>query len=276
MTDRTDAPRPGRVLIIAGSDSGGAAGIQADIKSVTANGGFAMTAVTAITVQDTTAVHGVWPVPVDAVIGQMTVVLRDLGADQIKTGMLGTAHLVEAVAETLDAEAKDIGRVIDPVMVASSGARLMDDQAIGAIKSDLIPQAALVTPNAIEAEILTGKAVENVDGQRRAAEALLELGAKAALVKGGHVEGDVMTDVLQSTDGEWMFENRRLDTKATHGTGCTLASSTAALLAQHIALPEAVERAVDYLQGAIKNAPNYGSGHGPVDHGWRIRNAGSE
>lgn len=276
MTDRTDAPRPGRVLIIAGSDSGGAAGIQADIKSVTANGGFAMTAVTAITVQDTTAVHGVWPVPVDAVIGQMTAVLRDLGADQIKTGMLGTAHLVEAVAETLDAEAKDIGRVIDPVMVASSGARLMDQQAIGAIISDLIPQAALVTPNAIEAEILTSKPVESVDGQRRAAEALLERGAKAALVKGGHVEGDVMTDVLQSTDGEWMFENKRLDTKATHGTGCTLASSTAALLAQHVALPEAVERAVAYLHGAIRNAPNYGAGHGPVDHGWRIRNAESE
>lgn len=276
MTDRTDAPRPGRVLIIAGSDSGGAAGIQADIKSVTANGGFAMTAVTAITVQDTTAVHGVWPVPVDAVIGQMTVVLRDLGADQIKTGMLGTAQLVEAVAETLDAEAKDIGRVIDPVMVASSGARLMDEQAIGAIKSDLIPQAALVTPNAIEAEILTGRAVENVDDQRRAAEALLELGAKAALVKGGHVEGDVMTDVLQSTEGEWMFENERLDTKATHGTGCTLASSSAALLAQHVALPEAVERAVAYLQGAIRNAPNYGTGHGPVDHGWRIRSGESE
>ena len=276
MTDRTDAPRPGRVLIIAGSDSGGAAGIQADIKSVTAHGGFAMTAVTAITVQDTTAVHGVWPVPVDVVTGQMRVVLRDIGADHIKTGMLGTAQMVEAVADTLDSEAKTIGRVIDPVMVASSGARLMDDQAIGAILSDLIPNAALVTPNAIEAEILTGKAVENIDGQRRAAEALLERGARAALVKGGHVEGDVMTDVLQTTEGEWMFENERLDTKATHGTGCTLASSSAALLAQYVPLPEAVERAVAYLHGAILNAADYGTGHGPVDHAWRIRTGVSE
>ncbi|MEO1101453.1 MAG: bifunctional hydroxymethylpyrimidine kinase/phosphomethylpyrimidine kinase [Pseudomonadota bacterium] len=258
----------GRVLVIAGSDSGGGAGIQADIKTITALGGYAMTAVTAITVQDTTGVHGVWPVPLDAVLGQIDVTLADIGADAIKTGMLGSAALVEAIAERLSDRAPETARIIDPVMVATSGDRLVDEKAVQAIRSDLVPRAVLVTPNAPEAEVLTGKAVETVDGQRRAAERLLELGAMGALVKGGHVGGDTITDVLQTTHGEWLFDGSRIQTDSTHGTGCTLASACAALIAQGKMVPDSVEGARDYLRGAIETAPGFGRGHGPVNHSW--------
>ena len=258
----------GRVLIIAGSDSGGGAGIQADIKTVTLLGGYAMTAVTAITVQDTKGVHGVWPVPLEAVLGQMQVTLADIGTDAIKTGMLGNAALVEAVAECLSERAQMIPRVIDPVMVATSGHRLVDAKGVEAIRSELVPRARLVTPNAPEAEVLTGKAVETVDGQRRAAERLLELGAHGALVKGGHIPGNRVTDVLQTTTGEWIFESARIDTTSTHGTGCTLASAIATRLGQGESVPDAVEQARDYLMGAIRNAKGLGHGKGPVNHGW--------
>jgi hydroxymethylpyrimidine/phosphomethylpyrimidine kinase len=260
----------GRVLIIAGSDSGGGAGVQADIKAVTMLGGYAMTAVTAITVQDTRGVHGVWPVALEAVLGQIEVTLADIGADAIKTGMLGTSQLVEAVAEALSVQASLIARIIDPVMVATSGDRLVDARAIEAIRSELVPRARLVTPNAPEAEVLTGKAVVNLDGQRRAAERLLELGAHGALVKGGHIGGPVIHDVLQTTTGEWIFESPRIETTSTHGTGCTLASAIAAFLAQGRSVPEAVEQGRDYLYGAIKAARGLGKGHGPVHHGWLL------
>jgi hydroxymethylpyrimidine/phosphomethylpyrimidine kinase len=260
----------GRVLIIAGSDSGGGAGIQADIKTVTMLGGYAMTAVSAITVQDTRGVHGVWPVPLEAVLGQIKVTLADIGADAIKTGMLGSAQLVEAIAEVLHGQGGVTPRVIDPVMVATSGDRLVDEKAVGAIRTELVPRARLVTPNAPEAEVLTGKPVETIDGQRRAAERLLELGANGALVKGGHIGGKVIHDVLQTTTGEWIFESPRIDTTSTHGTGCTLASAIAALLAQGRSVPEAVEQGRDYLHGAIKAAKGFGKGHGPVHHGWLL------
>lgn len=267
----TEAAGPqGRVLIIAGSDSGGGAGIQADIKTVTMLGGYAMTAVTAITVQDTKGVHGVWPVPLEAVIGQMRVTLADIGADAIKTGMLGNAQLVEAVAECLSGNALLVPRVIDPVMVATSGDRLVDAKGVEAIRSELVPHARLVTPNGPEAEVLTGRAVESVDGQRRAAEQLLELGAHGALVKGGHLGGNKVTDVLQTTTGEWIFESPRIETSSTHGTGCTLASAIAALLGQGESVPDAVEKARDYLMGAIRNAKGFGHGAGPVHHGWAL------
>ena len=269
MTSEADAPK-GRVLIIAGSDSGGGAGIQADIKAVTMLGGYAMTAITAITAQDTTGVHGVWPVALEAVHSQMRACLSDISADAIKTGMLGSAELVELVAETLDEQAKTVPTIIDPVMVATSGDRLVDQRAVSAIASLLISGAELVTPNAPEAEVLTGKAVDGVNGQRRAAEALLEQGAKAALVKGGHIPGSPIIDVLQNQQGEWIFEGERIETASTHGTGCTLASATAALIAQGLSLPKAVEKAREYLFGAIKNAPGLGKGHGPVAHNWLL------
>ncbi len=265
-----EADPKGRVLIIAGSDSGGGAGIQADIKPVTMLGGYAMTAVTAITAQDTTGVHGVWPVALDAVEKQMAACLNDIGADIIKTGMLGSAGLVEQVAETLDALARETPRIVDPVMVATSGDALIDEKAISAIASLMVPGAALVTPNAPEAEVLTGMAVDGINGQRRAAEALLEHGAKGALVKGGHIPGKVLIDVLQTEAGEWIFESERIDTSSTHGTGCTLASACAALMAQGLPAEEAVEQARAYLHEAIKHAPHLGKGHGPVAHNWRL------
>lgn len=265
-----DAPPRDRVLIIAGSDSGGGAGIQADLKTVTMLGGYAMTAITAITAQDTTGVHGVWPVANDAVTAQMRACLTDIGADTIKTGMLGSAQLVEQIAETLDELARKTPRIVDPVMVATSGDRLVDESAVSAIAALLLPGAALITPNALEAEILTGKAVDGINGQRRAAEALLERGAKGALVKGGHVPGKVIHDVLQTEHGEWIFESERIETSSTHGTGCTLASACAGLMAQGIAVETAVAQGRDYLHQAIKNAPGFGHGHGPVAHNWSL------
>lgn len=261
----------GRVLIIAGSDSGGGAGIQADIKTVTALGGFASTAITAITAQNTLGVQGIWPVSDTAVLAQIQSVLSDLGADTIKTGMLGSARLVELIGDRLDGLAPETDRVVDPVMVATSGDRLVDQAAISAIAAILIPGAALVTPNAPEAEILTGKAVETVDGQRRAAERLLEQGARAALVKGGHIPGGVLTDVLQTTDGEWIFEGTRIPGRATHGTGCTLASAIATRMSFAASVSEAVEVARTYLRGAIEHAPALGAGQGPVNHAWTLR-----
>lgn len=270
MTVKDTGAAQGRVLIIAGSDSGGGAGIQADVKAVTMLGGFAMTAVTAITAQNTLGVQGVWPIANEAVAAQMRSVLGDLGADCIKTGMLGSPDLVETVAETLDDQARTVPRIIDPVMVATSGDQLVSERSVAAILALLVRGAGLVTPNAPEAELLTGKSVDGINGQRRAAEALLEKGAKAALVKGGHIPGRVLTDVLQTEHGEWLFESARIDTGSTHGTGCTLASAIAALRAQGVDLPAAVERARDYLHEAIARAPGLGQGHGPVAHNWPV------
>lgn len=271
MTFKYKDATKGRVLIIAGSDSGGGAGIQADTKTVTMLGGYAMTAITAITAQDTTGVHGVWPVALDAVEAQVKACLTDIGVDAIKTGMLSSAALVELVAEQLDERARATPRVVDPVMVATSGDRLVDEKAVSAIAALLINGAALVTPNAPEAEVLTGKAVDGINGQRRAAEILLERGAKAALVKGGHIPGNPLIDVLQTQTGEWIFEGERIETSSTHGTGCTLASACATLIGQGVDVPEAVEKARDYLFGAIKNAPGLGQGHGPIAHNWTLK-----
>jgi hydroxymethylpyrimidine/phosphomethylpyrimidine kinase len=259
-----------RVLIVAGSDSSGGAGIQADLKTVTALGGFGMTAITAITAQDTTGVHDVWPVPVPAVLAQAGACLGDIGADVIKTGMLGSSVLIEALAELFAERAVGVPRIIDPVMVATSGARLLEASAVDVLRVLLIVDAALVTPNAPEAEILTGKAVEDINGQRRAAEALLELGARAALVKGGHIEGDILTDVLQTHYGEWLIEASRIDTTSTHGTGCTLASAVATRVGHGDGMDTAVQAARAWLSKAISAAPGFGRGAGPVHHGWQL------
>lgn len=261
----------GRVLIIAGSDSGGGAGIQADIKAVTALGGYAATAVTAITVQNTRGVFGVHPIPLDVVRDQIRVVLEDIGADVLKTGMLATVETVEVVAEAIDAHAANIPLVVDPVMIAKGGHPLLEAKAQDTVRRLMLPRAALVTPNAPEAEALTGATVEDLDGQKRAAEKLLALGAKAALVKGGHVEGPIVRDVLATPAGFTVFESARIQTDATHGTGCTLASAIAAKLAQGDGLPEAVRAAREYLLEAIRRAPGFGEGHGPLDHAWPVR-----
>jgi hydroxymethylpyrimidine/phosphomethylpyrimidine kinase len=265
----TDAPK-GRVLIVAGSDSGGGAGIQADIKSVTANGGYAMTAITAITVQNTLGVFGVHAVPLDVVVDQIKVTASDLGVDVVKTGMLGSRASVETVAEALSVHTPKALRVVDPVMVAKGGAPLLAADAVDAMRAVMVPGAGLLTPNAPEAERLAEVAVETLDGQRRAAERLLRRGARAVLVKGGHVEGALITDVLATEDGELFFESPRIETTNTHGTGCTLASAIAARLALGDSLPEAVERARAYVAEAIRTAPGFGAGHGPLNHGWPL------
>ena len=260
----------GRVLIIAGSDSGGGAGIQADIKTVTALGGFATTAVTAITVQNSLGVFGVHPIPLDIVTAQARAVLDDLGADAIKTGMLGTVAMVETVCALLDSE-PDLPAIIDPVMIAKGGHPLLEAQGIAAIRDILVPRAGLLTPNAPEAAALTGLAVETLDDLRRAGEALMRLGAKAVLMKGGHLAGDQVTDLLITPDGEALLQGPRIQSRHTHGTGCTLASACAVGVAQGLSLPQAVERARRYVIEAMARAPGYGAGHGPLDHGWPFR-----
>lgn len=255
----------GRVLIVAGSDSGGGAGIQADIKAVTAMGGFAMTAVTAITVQNTLGVHGIHEIPLDIVIGQMRVVLEDIGADAIKTGMLHNADIVEAVAEELSREEVGPLLVVDPVMVAKGGAALLEASATAAIREVLIPLASLVTPNVPEAEVLTHRKITDVDGQKAAADALLGLGAEAVLVKGGHLPGEIIYDVLATQETIQVFSSPRIDTRHTHGTGCTLASAITGLLAQGVELTVAVETARDFVHEAIRTAPGLGKGHGPLN-----------
>jgi hydroxymethylpyrimidine/phosphomethylpyrimidine kinase len=260
----------GRVLVIAGSDSGGGAGIQADIKTITALGGYAATAITAVTVQNTLGVTGVHAIPLDVIAAQARAVLDDIGADAIKTGMLGDAAVVETVAAAID-HAGGIPAVIDPVMVAKGGASLLADAAIGAVKSLMIPRAALLTPNAPEAAALTGLSVETTDDLRRAGEALLVLGAKAVLMKGGHISGERVVDVLMTAEGETSFEGERIDTRHTHGTGCTLASACATGLAQGLPLEQAVARAWNYVHEAMLRAPGFGAGHGPLDHGWMLR-----
>jgi hydroxymethylpyrimidine/phosphomethylpyrimidine kinase len=260
----------GRVLVIAGSDSGGGAGIQADIKTITALGGYAATAITAVTVQNTLGVTGVHPIPLEFIAAQARAVLDDIGADAIKTGMLGDVGVVETVAVILE-YAKMVPVVVDPVMVAKGGASLLEDAAIGAVKSLMIPRAALLTPNAPEAAALTGLTVETTDDLRRAGEALLAMGAEAVLMKGGHVSGDRVVDVLMTAAGETTFEGERIDTRHTHGTGCTLASACATGLAQGLPLEQAVARAWNYVHEAMLRAPGLGAGHGPLDHGWMLR-----
>jgi hydroxymethylpyrimidine/phosphomethylpyrimidine kinase len=259
----------GRVLIIAGSDSGGGAGVQADIKAVTAMGGYAATAITAITVQNTLGVHGVHPLPLDLIEAQARAVLDDIGADAIKTGMLGSREVVERVAAILDSWGAPA--VVDPVMIAKGGHSLLADDAITAVRSLMIPRAALLTPNAPEAEALTGLDVTDLDGQRRAGEFLLGLGAQAVLMKGGHIPGETVVDVLVTPTGETLLEGPRVDTRHTHGTGCTLASACAAGLARGLPLAAAVAEAWAYVAEAIRRAPGLGGGHGPLDHGWPLR-----
>lgn len=264
----------GRVLIVAGSDSGGGAGIQADIKAVTALGGFAMTAVTALTAQNTLGVHGVLPIPTDFVARQMTVVLDDLGADAIKTGMLHDDAVIRTVVEVLAAKAPGVPLVCDPVMIAKGGHALLLDSAVDALRGLLLPRAAVLTPNLPEAEALLGRAIPDLAAMEQAAVALRGLGPAAVLLKGGHAEGADVVDVLADAGGIRRFRSPRIATRHTHGTGCTLASAIAAGIAQGMALGDAVARARDYVLEAIRRAPGYGAGHGPLDHGHTMRASG--
>jgi hydroxymethylpyrimidine/phosphomethylpyrimidine kinase len=257
----------GRVLVCAGSDSGGGAGIQADVKAVTALGGFAMTAITALTAQNTLGVQGVLGVPAEFIRLQIRVVAEDLGADAIKTGMLADSATIAAVCDALAAHAPGVPLVADPVMVAKGGHPLLAPEAVATLRERLLPMAAVITPNIPEAEALSGIAIAGVADMHRAAEALLALGVRAVLLKGGHGTGAVLTDLLATQDGTEAFESARLDTRHTHGTGCTLASALACGLAQGMALRDAVVRARAYVRAAMLAAPGFGAGHGPLGHG---------
>ncbi len=258
----------GRVLVVAGSDSGGGAGIQADIKTITVLGGYAATAITALTAQNTLGVFGIVGVDPELVAQQMSVVLSDIGADAVKTGMLYSEEIIAAVASTLEARARRLPVIVDPVMVAKGGASLLQQRARSALVERLLPLAALITPNTPEAAVLSGVSVEDEAGMERAADRLLAFGASAVLIKGGHLPGDTIVDVLRTADGEAArFEHPRIATQSTHGTGCTLASAIACGVALGFTLRDAVQRAEDYVLEAIRTAPGLGKGHGPLNHG---------
>lgn len=254
----------GRVLIVAGSDSGGGAGIQADIKTVTCLGSYAMTAITALTAQNTQGVFGIHPVPVDFIVQQIQLCLEDIGADVVKTGMLHSSEVIEAIVANVPVE---IPLVVDPVMVAKGGSLLLQTQALMALKEKLLPRAAVMTPNLPEAELLLSRAIPSEASMVEAAKELLGYGAQAVLLKGGHSGGPVITDVLQLRGAApILLTTHRIDTRHTHGTGCTMASAIATGLAQKLSLEESVRRAHAYVQAAIANAPGFGKGHGPLGH----------
>lgn len=255
-------------LTIAGSDSGGGAGIQADLKTFAAHGVFGTSAITAVTAQNTLGVICWQALPADLVTAQIEAVAGDLGADAVKVGMLGTAAIVEAVAAAIAAlELPHV--VVDPVMIAKGGDRLLDADAVAALASELLPQAHVVTPNVPEAEALAGMTVRSVEDMRRAGERILRMGPRVVLVKGGHLDGPDSTDVACAASGTFELTRPRVATAHTHGTGCTLSSAIAANLARGLSDREAIEAAREYLDGAIRHAPGLGKGQGPLNHFWR-------
>ncbi len=259
--------KPARLLIVAGSDSSGGAGIQADIKTASAFGVYAMTAVTAITAQNTKGVSAIQLAAPKIVAEQIAMCLADIGADAIKIGMLGSAAIARAVAESLRKRAKGIPIVLDPVMVATSGALLLPQSAVETVKRELLPLAALVTPNLPETKHLVGLKSPKSKDVEVAANALRALGAGAALIKGGHATRATIDDVLVWQRGVEVYAYPRLQTRHTHGTGCTLSTAIACGLGQGLSLPLAVGRAREYVQAAIATAPGFGKGHGPLNHG---------
>lgn len=252
-------------LTIAGSDSGGGAGLQADLKTFTAFGVFGTSVVTALTAQNTRGVRGVHPVPPAFVRAQLDAVVEDLRPAALKTGMLGTAAIVRAVAEGVR-EHQLTGLVLDPVMVATSGDRLLDPAAETSVLELLLPLCALVTPNLHEASLLTGRPARDEADMHRVAEELVARGAGAALVKGGHLEGDRVVDVLFDGHEHRVWARARIASRHTHGTGCTLSAAVAAGLARGARLVPAVEAALEYVRRAIATAPGLGAGHGPLNH----------
>ena len=255
---------PPIALTIAGSDSGGGAGIQADLKTFHAFGVYGTSAITAVTAQNTLGVASIHPIPLADVRAQIDAVVADLRPAAVKTGMLATAELVSTVAGAIRDHALD-GYVLDPVMVATSGDALLEADAVGSIARELVPLAVLVTPNLPEAAILADMPVKTTMDMREAGRRILGLGARAVLIKGGHLHGDVV-DILMGAGEELEWTRARIDTRHTHGTGCTLSAAITAALALGQELPQAVERAIRFVGRAIADAPRLGSGRGPVSH----------
>jgi len=259
---------PPRVLAIAGSDSGGGAGIQADLKTMLALGVHGMTVICAVTAQNSLGVQGYWELPAEAVRAQLDSVLGDIGADAIKTGMLASAEIVRTVSERLSDV--DAPLVIDPVAVSKHGDPLLSDGTLDALTSDLLPLATVVTPNLLEAQLLTGLTITDEKDMLAAAKQLASSGPRWVLVKGGHLPGNPV-DLLFGDGHVIRFPGHRINSRHTHGTGCTLASAIASHLAMGADVPAAVESAREYLTGAIEGGFPLGAGIGPVDHAWRIR-----
>ncbi len=260
-----------RILSIAGSDSGGGAGIQADTKAISACGGYAATAITSVTIQNTLEVKGVHILPTEVVEAQVEAVLEDIGADAVKLGMLPTAQIAEAVARLLTTF-RVPHVVLDPVMISTSGHRLIDPEAVQTIREQLFPLSTLVTPNIPEAEYITGLKINSEADFPAAAEAFFNLGVRAVLLKAGHLDGAKVADHLYTPEGVHTYRYDRIETPNTHGTGCTLSSAIATYLAHGHALPEAVSLAENYIHKAILNGAQYalGGGHGPVHHFYRF------
>ncbi|HEY8490811.1 MAG TPA: bifunctional hydroxymethylpyrimidine kinase/phosphomethylpyrimidine kinase [Dehalococcoidia bacterium] len=256
-------------LTIAGSDSGGGAGIQADLKTFSALGVYGTSAITAITAQNTVAVTQVLALPPDLVAAQIDAVLSDIGADAVKTGMLANAGVIEAAADRLRAYGVT-NLVVDPVMVAKSGARLLEPEAVEALRTRLLPLATVVTPNVPEAEALVGRPLQETEDLRRAAAEIAALGPAAVVMKGGHRPGPEVVDLLYYQGAFIEFRGPRIETGSTHGTGCTFASAVAAGLARGLTIPEAVGQAKVYVTEALRHAPGLGRGHGPVHHFHRL------
>ena len=254
-----------QILTIAGSDSGGGAGIQADIKAISANGGFAMSAITSVTAQNTVAVTEAFDLPISLIEAQLDAVFTDFDVASTKTGMLSSAAIVTAVAGKLKEYTPPI-IVIDPVMISKSQFPLLKEEAIDILKTALIPLATVITPNVYEAELLAEQDIRNIDDAKNAAKTIAELGCHAVLVKGGHLIGDNATDVLYC-NGEWsFFEAERIETENTHGTGCTYSAAIATHLAHGKDLVDAISAAKAYITGAIQHALDIGQGHGPTNH----------
>ena len=254
-----------KILIIAGSDSSGGAGIQADIKTITSLGSYAMTAITAVTIQNTKGVQSVIPIPANDIKNQIIFTSRDIRPDAVKIGMLHSAKVVEKVIESLNMmKIKKI--ILDPVMVAKGGAKLIDNKAIQILKKKLIKRVSLITPNIPEAEILTGVKIRSREDMIFAGNKLLNLGAKNVLIKGGHLKSKKVEDIFLSKKDLKVFYSLRHKTKNTHGTGCTLSSAITTLFSCGKSLKKACELGIKYVNSAILSNPNYGKGHGPINH----------
>ena len=254
-----------KVLIVAGSDSSGGAGIQADIKTVTALGSYAMTAVTAVTEQNTRGVKKIIPIPNKNVQRQMTMILDDIGANAVKIGMLHNSGIIKIVYKIIKKyNLKNI--VLDPVMIAKSGTILINDSSIRHLKTLLLPSCDLIMPNIPEAEVLTGYSISNKEAMIKAAKKILNMGAKNVLLKGGHLKSKMIFDILATKKGIKIFKKRKIKTKNTHGTGCTLSSAFATCLSQKKNIYKSCEISLDYVEKAIANAPGYGKGFGPLNH----------
>ncbi|QKW11180.1 bifunctional hydroxymethylpyrimidine kinase/phosphomethylpyrimidine kinase [Streptomyces sp. NA04227] len=262
---------PPRVLTVAGSDSGGGAGIQADLKTMLALGVHGMSVLTAVTAQNSRGVHGAWELPAEAVRAQYRAVVDDIGVQAVKTGMLSSTVLVETVAELLAGTPVPV--VVDPVGVSKHGDPLLAESALDAVRTRLLPRATVATPNLDEVAQLTGVHVRSEEHMPQAAAAVLEFGPRWVLVKGGHLPGDAV-DLLTDGSAEHWLRAPRHDNRHTHGTGCTLASAIASGLARGLSVPEAVTRAKEYVTGAVAAGFALGSGIGPVDHGWELGGRG--